>query len=49
MIILMKLDNVTLQIDGVLYYQVVDAYRASYGIEDVEYAVSQLAQTTMVH
>ncbi|BFZ56119.1 Synaptotagmin-like protein 2 [Savitreella phatthalungensis] len=41
------LDNVTLDIDGVLYFRVVDAYKASYGVEDAEYAVSQLAQTTM--
>ncbi|CAF9934389.1 MAG: hypothetical protein HETSPECPRED_009214 [Heterodermia speciosa] len=40
-------DNVTLELDGVLYTRVVDAYRASYGVEDAEYAISQLAQTTM--
>ncbi|XP_027638791.1 stomatin-like protein 2, mitochondrial isoform X2 [Falco biarmicus] len=40
-------DNVTLQIDGVLYLRVMDAYKASYGVEDPEYAVTQLAQTTM--
>lgn len=40
-------DNVTLRIDGVLYLRVVDAYKASYGVEDPEYAVTQLAQTTM--
>ncbi|CAN8097881.1 unnamed protein product [Discula destructiva] len=40
-------DNVTLELDGVLYTRVVDAYKASYGVEDAEYAVSQLAQTTM--
>jgi regulator of protease activity HflC (stomatin/prohibitin superfamily) len=31
----------------VLYVRVFDAYRASYGVEDAEYAISQLAQTTM--
>ncbi|KAM6228391.1 stomatin-like protein 2, mitochondrial isoform 4-T5 [Spheniscus humboldti] len=41
------LDNVTLQIDGVLYLWVMDPYKASYGVEDPEYAVTQLAQTTM--
>ncbi|NWX51259.1 STML2 protein, partial [Steatornis caripensis] len=41
------LDNVTLQIDGVLYLRVLDPYKASYGVEDPEYAVTQLAQTTM--
>ncbi|KAF2761552.1 hypothetical protein EJ05DRAFT_434275 [Pseudovirgaria hyperparasitica] len=40
-------DNVTLQLDGVLYTRVFDAYKASYGVEDAEYAISQLAQTTM--
>jgi regulator of protease activity HflC (stomatin/prohibitin superfamily) len=40
-------DNVTLEMDGVLYIKVVDAYKASYGVEDAEYAISQLAQTTM--
>ncbi|KAL4781010.1 hypothetical protein BJX76DRAFT_336383 [Aspergillus varians] len=40
-------DNVTLELDGVLYTRVFDAYKASYGVEDSEYAISQLAQTTM--
>lgn len=40
-------DNVTLDLDGVLYTRVFDAYKASYGVEDAEYAIAQLAQTTM--
>ncbi|CAG9772535.1 unnamed protein product [Ceutorhynchus assimilis] len=40
-------DNVTLSIDGVLYLRIVDAYLASYGVEDPEFAITQLAQTTM--
>ncbi|KAL2044561.1 hypothetical protein ABVK25_012389 [Lepraria finkii] len=40
-------DNVTLELDAVLYTRVTDAYKASYGVEDAEYAISQLAQTTM--
>lgn len=40
-------DNVTLDLDGVLFTQVFDAYKASYGVEDADYAISQLAQTTM--
>lgn len=40
-------DNVTLEMDGVLYYKVVDAYKASYGVQDPQYAIVQLAQTTM--
>ncbi|OZJ05000.1 hypothetical protein BZG36_02114 [Bifiguratus adelaidae] len=40
-------DNVTLELDGVLYYKVVDPLKASYGVENAEFAVTQLAQTTM--
>lgn len=40
-------DNVTLQIDGVLYIRTLDPYAASYGVEDAVYALVQLAQTTM--
>lgn len=40
-------DNVTLSIDGVLYVKVFDPYKASYNIEDPEFSVTQLAQTTM--
>eukprot|EP01137_Pigoraptor_chileana_P014770 Opistho-2@69822 len=40
-------DNVTLHLDGVLYLKVEDPKQASYGVEDPEYAVKQLAQTTM--
>ncbi|XP_026289174.1 stomatin-like protein 2, mitochondrial [Frankliniella occidentalis] len=40
-------DNVNLSIDGVLYLKIMDPYKTSYGIEDPEFAVSQLAQTTM--
>ncbi|KAM4709617.1 stomatin-like protein 2, mitochondrial isoform 1-T1 [Discoglossus pictus] len=42
-----SLDNVSLSIDGVLYLRILDPYKASYGVEDPEYAVTQLAQTTM--
>jgi regulator of protease activity HflC (stomatin/prohibitin superfamily) len=40
-------DNVTLHIDGVLYVKVVDPYKAAYGVEYPQFAVTQLAQTTM--
>ncbi|RUO21662.1 SPFH domain-containing protein [Aliidiomarina haloalkalitolerans] len=40
-------DNIQVGINGVLYIQVIDAYKASYGINDYRYAASQLAQTTM--
>jgi len=40
-------DNVQVGIDGVLYLRVLDAARASYGIADYLFAISQLAQTTL--
>lgn len=40
-------DNVTLQIDAVLFIQIVDPYKASYGVESLEDAITNLAQTTM--
>ena len=40
-------DNVQVGVDGVLYLQVLDPQRASYGITDYQFAISQLAQTTL--
>ncbi len=40
-------DNIAVEIDGVLYSQVLDPRKASYGIEDYMYAATQLAQTTL--
>lgn len=40
-------DNVQVGVDGVLYLQVLDASRASYGIGDYLFAITQLAQTTL--
>ena len=40
-------DNVQVGIDGVLYLQVLDAARASYGISNYHFAISQLAQTML--
>jgi len=40
-------DNVGLRLDGVLYLKIFDPYLASYGVDDAEHAISQLAQTTM--
>ncbi len=40
-------DNVQVGVDGVLYLQVLDPQRASYGIGDFVFAISQLAQTTL--
>ena len=40
-------DNVQVGVDGVLYLQILDPKRASYGISDYIFAISQLAQTTL--
>ena len=40
-------DNVQVGVDGVLYLQIMDPQRASYGIHDYIFAISQLAQTTL--
>jgi regulator of protease activity HflC (stomatin/prohibitin superfamily) len=41
------LDDVKVEVDGVLYFRVVDPHKASYGISDYRYATIQLAQTMM--
>ena len=40
-------DNTQLEVDGILYFQVTDPMRASYGSTNYVYAISQLAQTTL--
>jgi len=40
-------DNIAVEVDGILYMQVVDAKKASYGINNYAFAATQLAQTTM--
>ena len=40
-------DNTQLQVDGILYFQVTDAMRASYGSSNYIVAISQLAQTSL--
>ncbi|SDG81086.1 Regulator of protease activity HflC, stomatin/prohibitin superfamily [Vibrio xiamenensis] len=40
-------DNISLVVDGVLYFRVLDPYKATYGVDDYVFAVTQLAQTTM--
>jgi regulator of protease activity HflC (stomatin/prohibitin superfamily) len=40
-------DNTQLQVDGILYFQVTDAMRASYGSSNYVIAISQLAQTSL--
>ena len=40
-------DNIAVEVDGILYMQVVDPKKASYGIDHYQFAATQLAQTTM--
>src|SRR6185436_3646835 len=40
-------DNVQVHVDGVLYMKVMNPERASYGVADYAFAISQLAQTTL--
>jgi regulator of protease activity HflC (stomatin/prohibitin superfamily) len=40
-------DNIAVEVDGVLYLQVMDPAKASYGIDNFMFASTQLAQTTM--
>lgn len=40
-------DNIAVEVDGILYMQVVDPKKASYGIDNYQFAATQLAQTTM--
>ena len=40
-------DNVQVAVDGILYLKVLDPQRASYGIADYYYAITQLAQTAL--
>jgi len=40
-------DNISVEVDGILYLQVIDAMKASYGIDHYQFASIQIAQTTM--
>lgn len=40
-------DNIAVEVDGILYLQVIDPQKASYGIDNYRFAVIQIAQTTM--
>jgi regulator of protease activity HflC (stomatin/prohibitin superfamily) len=40
-------DNIAVEVDGILYLQVVDPQKASYGIDNYKFASIQIAQTTM--
>ena len=40
-------DNIAVEVDGIIYMQVIDPRKASYGIDHYRFASTQLAQTTM--
>ncbi len=40
-------DNISVEVDGILYLQIIDPQKASYGINNYQFAAMQLAQTTM--
>jgi len=40
-------DNVTMEVDGILYLQVVNSRQSAYGIDNYHFAASQLAQTSL--
>ena len=40
-------DNTQLQVDGIIYFQVTDPMRASYGSSNYVFAITQLAQTLL--
>lgn len=40
-------DNIAVEVDGILYLQVIDPMKASYGIDNYQFASIQIAQTTM--
>jgi len=40
-------DNIAVEVDGILYMQIIDPVKASYGVSNYAFASTQLAQTTM--
>ncbi|GAB4220927.1 MAG: SPFH domain-containing protein [Spirochaetota bacterium] len=40
-------DNATVKVDGVVFYKILDPYKAFYGIENLQMAISNLALTTL--
>lgn len=40
-------DNIAVEVDGILYVQIIDPVKCSYGVSDYVFASTQLAQTTM--
>ncbi|KAI9272487.1 hypothetical protein BY458DRAFT_508918 [Sporodiniella umbellata] len=46
---IMTKDNVTVKIDSVLYWHIVDPYQAEYGVYDIKKALMERTQTTLRH
>ncbi|KDN40448.1 hypothetical protein RSAG8_08068, partial [Rhizoctonia solani AG-8 WAC10335] len=42
-------DNVNVEIESVIYYQITNPYRAAFGISDLRQALTERAQTTLRH
>ncbi|MCL2155818.1 MAG: SPFH/Band 7/PHB domain protein [Leptospirales bacterium] len=40
-------DNATVKVDGVVFYKILDPYKAYYGIENLQWAISNLALTSL--
>ena len=40
-------DNASIEVDGVVYYKIMDPYKSFYGIDNLRYAIQNLAQTSL--
>ena len=40
-------DNATLQVDGIVYFKIMDPYKSYYGIANLRWAIQNIAQTTL--
>ncbi len=40
-------DNASIEVDGIVYYKIMDPYKSYYGIQNLAYAIQNLAQTTL--
>ncbi len=40
-------DNASIEVDGIVYYKIMDPYKSFYGIDNLRYAIQNLAQTTL--
>ncbi|MBP7585326.1 MAG: SPFH/Band 7/PHB domain protein [Spirochaetes bacterium] len=40
-------DNASIEVDGIVYYKIMDPYKSFYGIDNLRYAIQNLAQTSL--